>query len=245
MLRRVPETLHSAPVSDTQLTNDDRKFWMPLPRVTAWVASRIPPNARVLEVGPGRQPFSRATAFVDWLAHGAVSDDRLVRLDFQKEPLPFDDKAFDFVYCRHVLEDLYDPFHLCDEMSRVAKAGYIEVPSPGSEICRGIDGGSPRWRGYHHHRYFVWNHEGVLHFLTKYPLVEYLEFGGDQEIVRIMRQHPLLWNAYLPWEGEIKYRYLQHDIDYQITRNYHEFVATAVNQSLADTRRFASSIGVA
>ena len=127
----------------------------------------------------------------------------------------------------------------------MAKTGYIEVPSPASEICRGIDAGSPRWRGYHHHRYFVWNHGGVLHFLTKYPVVEYLDFGSDREIVQSMRQHPLLWNAYLPWEGEIKYKYLQHDIDYQITRNYREFVAAAASQSIAETRRFASSLGLA
>ena len=227
-------------MSETQLTDNDRKFWTPLQPVTEWVAAQIPPGAEVLEVGPGSAPFSRATTFVDWLTYGAVPDDRLVRLDFQREPLPFEDKAFDFVYCRHVLEDLYDPFHVCDEMSRVAKAGYIEVPSPMSEMCRGIDGtGSPHWRGYHHHRYFVWNHEGVLHFLTKYPMVEFIQLN-DREVVRIMREHPLCWNSYLLWTGEIKYKYFQHDIDFHVVRNYHEFVGRAVNQSLAETQRFAS-----
>ena len=123
-------------VSDSQLTESDRKFWGPLPKVVAWAASRIAPNAKVLEVGPGSQPFVRATTFVDWLAQGAVSDDRLVRLDFQRHPLPFADKAFDFVYCRHVLEDLYDPFHLCEEMSLECARGGGQGQAAVLTVCR-------------------------------------------------------------------------------------------------------------
>jgi ubiquinone/menaquinone biosynthesis C-methylase UbiE len=48
--------------------------------------------------------------------------------------LPYEDKEFDFVYCRHVLEDLIYPFRVIKEMQRVAKAGYIETPSPMAEL---------------------------------------------------------------------------------------------------------------
>jgi hypothetical protein len=90
-----------------------------------------------------------------------------------------------FVYCRHVLEDLYNPFLLLDEMSRVASSGYLETPSPLSEVCRGIDGGDNNlpWRGYQHHHSFVWSYNDEVCFAHKYPAVEYFH-GLEEEIVQ-------------------------------------------------------------
>ena len=45
------------------------------------------------------------------------------------EPWPFADDFFDFAVCTFTLEDVRDPIRVCEEMSRVAKAGYVEVPS--------------------------------------------------------------------------------------------------------------------
>lgn len=150
--------------------------------------------------------------------------------------MPFADKSWDFVYCRHVLEDLYDPFHLCDEMSRVAQAGYLETPSPLAEICRGIDGGSPPWRGYVHHRYFVWTRNGVLQFLSKYPAVEHLSLADETAAPRILRRNPVAWNTGLLWQGEIRHRHYQHGIDYNLNDGYRKIVVTGVNEGLAETR---------
>jgi hypothetical protein len=61
------------------------------------------------------------------------------KIDPISEKLPFADKEFDFVYSRHVLEDSWNPFALCEEMSRVGKSGYIETPSPIVELGRGVD----------------------------------------------------------------------------------------------------------
>ena len=49
-------------------------------------------------------------------------------LDLNVFPYPFPDKHFDFLICSHVLEHLVDPVRSCSEFSRIAKAGYIEVP---------------------------------------------------------------------------------------------------------------------
>lgn len=43
-------------------------------------------------------------------------------------PYPFGDKEFDFLICSHVLEHLEDPVRASREFSRIAKAGYLEVP---------------------------------------------------------------------------------------------------------------------
>lgn len=221
-----------------QLTKADRKFCTPDPRVVAWVAAQIPAGAKVLEIGPGARPCPRASHFVDWMAHKAIPADAFTKCDMQREPLPFADKSWDFVYCRHVLEDLYDPFHLCDEMSRIAMAGYLEVPSPLAEICRGIDGGSPAWRGYHHHRYIVWNERGVLNFLTKYPLIEHLEFPNEAGALRILRANPVTWNASLLWRGRIDWRFRQHGADYIIARDYRSMITAAINEGLVQARSF-------
>ena len=42
--------------------------------------------------------------------------------------MPFDDKVFDYAICSHVLEHVERPDAVIAELSRVAKAGYIEVP---------------------------------------------------------------------------------------------------------------------
>ena len=232
-------------MSDTRLTQADRKFWGPIPEVVAWVAAQIPAGARILEIGPGKQPFFRATHFVDWASHGILPEGALTRCDLQRDRLPFADKEWDFVYCRHVLEDLYDPFHLCDEISRIAKAGYIEVPSPLVEICRGVDGGSPPWRGYHHHRYFVWNKDGVLQFLSKYPAIEHMDFPQEAKVARILRGDPLAWNASLLWRDAIAYRYFQHGPDYNIIRDYQRAIVAAVNEGLAQAKSLGSLFATA
>ena len=49
--------------------------------------------------------------------------------------MPFKDKAFDFVVASHILEHMKDPGSFLNELSRVAKAGYIETPnSIGEEL---------------------------------------------------------------------------------------------------------------
>ena len=49
--------------------------------------------------------------------------------------MPFKDKAFDFVVASHILEHMKNPEQFLSELSRVAKAGYIETPnSIGEEL---------------------------------------------------------------------------------------------------------------
>src|SRR5258705_482929 len=120
------------------LTNDSKKFWHPDPKMIEWlVEKKIPKDASVLEIGPGTVPFRRANAYVDFVDIPELPN--LKKIDVATGNLPYDDKQFDFIYCRHVLEDSWNPFHLCDEMSRVGLAGYIETPSPMAELGRGVD----------------------------------------------------------------------------------------------------------
>ena len=221
------------------LTKQDNKFWRPLSDVVRWLANRLPDDARVLEIGPGQLPFWRAGMFVDNVNAADIPADRFIKCDVNFEPLPFADKSFDFVYCRHVLEDMVNPFMICSEMSRVAKAGYIETPSPFAELCRGIDGDAPPWRGYHHHRWIVWVGAGELRFVTKFPVVEYMDTANDTQIVSLLRSGPWYWNSYYLWEGQISQ---QRPLEFNMPGDYGSVLTGALHQSKAATDMFWQKI---
>ncbi len=72
------------------------------------------------------------------------------------------DDWFDFAICSHLLEDVRDPLTVCRELSRVAKRGYIEVPSRAREIYSKawlfhLRAGPGRMTeaGFYHHRWYV------------------------------------------------------------------------------------------
>lgn len=145
------------------------------------VESRLTPNARVLDIGAAREPFRRATHIVDMLSREEaratfgryfndppIPDSAWVKADVcDRAPLPFEDKFFDFVVCSHTLEDIRDPIQVCREMSRIAKAGYIECPSPLLELTSGVDRAGRTWTGYAHHRWIVSAVNGGLEFVMK------------------------------------------------------------------------------
>lgn len=217
-------------MSLTALTNADKKYWAPAEPIVQWLANGLPADAKVLEIGPGFVPFPRATMFVDYKDLPNIPADKKISVDLSVDPLPFADKSFDFVYCRHVLEDMYNPFLLLREMERVAKAGYIETPSPIAEMGRGVDGASPPFRGYHHHRFVIWVHEGELRFVSKYPIVEYFRLPED-ELTSWLREGPKTWNTHYLWTDKIKFKHHQNGPDFEVTRDYASMLKNAMDQS--------------
>jgi SAM-dependent methyltransferase len=60
---------------------------------------------------------------------GAAIDRRDPRLvEGDALAMPFADLAFDYAVASHVAEHVEDPAQLCRELSRVARAGYVETP---------------------------------------------------------------------------------------------------------------------
>ena len=200
------------------------KFWGPRPQVLSYAESLIGPGASVLEIGPGHLPFAKATCFVDCFDRAGLPGP-LHCVDVIRQPLPFPDKSIDFVYCRHVIEDLVYPDLLLSEMQRVGRAGYIETPSPAAELTREVDGGNPPYRGYVHHRWVVWLSEGKVHLVEKGNAIEHLDFAG-MESDRVL-DDPFLWNTYLFWEGSFEYKRLVHWVDYDLHSTYRDLLMTA------------------
>lgn len=145
----------------------------------------IADSAKVIDVGGGAAPFPRADYVIDAMPYaklGGGSDgniheklvgiprrfsaDRWIQTDLcDRRPWPVADKAFDFAVCSHLLEDIRDPIWVCSEMRRIAKAGYIEVPSRVVEQSKGVE--NPRHAGFYHHRWLIERNKDRLEFRHK------------------------------------------------------------------------------
>jgi Methyltransferase domain len=108
-------------------TDTDPRYYHAIPAIIDWLCKRIPAEARVLEIGPGLAPFPRADVFIDFDSAftNGIPTEKLVRCDLAHEPLPFEDKSFDFIYCRHVLEDMCNPALLLKEMNGVGSGATL------------------------------------------------------------------------------------------------------------------------
>lgn len=149
----------------------------------------LSPDALVLDVGGWACPLNRAQYVLDaepydsrgyYKTFGGApfqggerewfSRDTWVQRDIcAREPWPFADKQFDFVTCSHTLEDLRDPLWVCSELMRVAKAGYIEVPSRVCESTVGVE--RPKMAGLSHHRWLIDIDGDEIRFLPKYHMI--------------------------------------------------------------------------
>lgn len=131
------------------------------------VLKQISKSDVVLDIGGWAQPFNRANYVVDIMPYGTrgffghngpekefFSKKTWIVQDISgKKSLPFKDKEIDFVVCSHTLEDIRDPIHLCSEIIRVGKRGYIEVPSRILESTIGIE--NSHYPGHYHHRWLI------------------------------------------------------------------------------------------
>ena len=225
----------------SSLSESDPHYWVPLPFVVSYVERRIPKYGLVLEIGSGINNFERADISIDMVYSPNVPKERMILCDVAQEPLPFPDKKFDFVYCRHVLEDMYNPFLVLREMSRVGKAGYIETPSPLSELCRGIDVQSFPWRGYNHHRFIIWNARGELTFLSKYSVIEYVQLD-EPTLVEHLKGQSRYWNTHYLWRDKIRFKHIGDDPDFKMPDDYSKRLSIACEQSIEASDLFYNDI---
>jgi SAM-dependent methyltransferase len=102
----------------------------------------IRPQDRVLEIGPGSTPHSRANAFLELRFDSEL--DRVaqrggIEMDgnFSGRPVhyydgglfPFQDRQFDYVICSHVIEHVDNPAQFLQEVFRISGGrGYLEYP---------------------------------------------------------------------------------------------------------------------
>jgi hypothetical protein len=149
-----------------------------LPTSRERIESMLSPSDLVLDVGGWAKPLPRADWVIDLMPYetrglyGTLgeSPERFTRETWverdicDRDPWPFEDGHFDFAVCSHTLEDVRDPVWACSEIARVARAGYIEVPSRIEEQAFGVHG---PWVGWSHHRWLVELAPGAIEFVFK------------------------------------------------------------------------------
>ncbi|WP_322921827.1 class I SAM-dependent methyltransferase [Nocardioides renjunii] len=105
------------------------------------IAVPVPDDALVLDVGSGDKPSWRADVLLDRYTGAEFAAQRSGRaaarvsrplFDADAADMPFRDGAFDYAICSNLLEHVPDPAAVARELSRVARAGYIEVPEAAS-----------------------------------------------------------------------------------------------------------------
>jgi len=102
--------------------------------------TRIQPSHRVLEIGPGADPHPRSDVLLEMAFddpaeyekqfghHRPLQTEKQV-LFYDGITFPFEDGAFDYVICSHVLEHVPDVEHFLSEVFRVSTRGYFEYPT--------------------------------------------------------------------------------------------------------------------
>lgn len=113
-----------------------------------------------------------------------------------KELIDYVDKngMFDFCICSHTLEDLYYPFIAFEMMPKVAKQGWIAVPSMHREMGKGDRGQLSK--GYDHHR-FVYHPttDNKILAIAKMGHFEYRTYNIDQS--RQQDELQIFWNKHI------------------------------------------------
>jgi len=174
------------------------------------IANSLPDSYKVLDIGGAVAPFQRADYMVDivpfeeisWHQQRGVGTPRLTKSNHiqhdicSREPWPFEDKQFDFVFCSHVLEDIRDPLWVCSELIRVSKAGYIEIPSKLYEMTFGLE--AKKLSGASHHRWLIDVSDNKIRFTFKYFYI-HLPFINTNR--KKLDQHHDDMLLRIKWEG--------------------------------------------
>ncbi len=146
------------------------------------IESELPGDAVVLDIGGWAHPLSRADWVLDFMPYETrglygeadpsperfSADTWVVRDMCAKDPWPWRDDHFDFVVCSHTLEDVRDPVFVCEEIARVGRAGYIEVPTRAEDQTLGVQG---PWIGWGHHHWLCERTADGIEFVFKHGVI--------------------------------------------------------------------------
>ena len=241
-------------LNDTSNKCVEKFYWYPNAIVNNMVKDYCVKNnltEKVLEIGPGVVPFFLSTDFIG--CNEKIKN--YIDIDIDKDVFTYQDKIFDFIYCRHVLEDIQNPDFALKEIMRVSKgAVYIETPSPLIETMKNIDANelSYKYCGYIHHRYIVWSSikRNEIYFLPKYSCIldHYLQME-DYKAYNIVNNYPVYWNNYFIFNAENPPKVIMYKngVNFNIAckgkmmcEEYIDLVKKAINESIENTNYFVN-----
>jgi uncharacterized protein YbaR (Trm112 family) len=166
-----------------------------------------PKKGLVVDLGAGQSAFPRADAVVDkYVADDFERGHPLERVKplivADGQSLPFGDKALAYLIASHVLEHATDPERFAAEISRVARAGFVQLPSALAE----------RAFGWSFHPWLVDRDGDTLVFSPK-PVSDHSVVGPMHDLYTDSSLMRLLFVARrssfhhsLQWEGGLRVR---------------------------------------
>jgi hypothetical protein len=185
-----------------------------LPASAERILERLGGDDLVLDVGGWAAPFARADWVIDlmpWQTRGLYGEavpgtERFTEATWvewdicERRAWPFEDHRFDFAICSHTLEDVRDPIWVCSELSRVARAGYVEVPSRLEEQCLGVHG---PWVGWSHHHWLTDLVDGGLDFVFKPGVLHgRSDLHFPRGVARVLTPEERVLTLF--WEGSLR-----------------------------------------
>lgn len=228
------------------------RHWTPLSNVNECIKyyCQNKNHKNILEIGPGIIPFELSTNFIG--CNEKIKN--YVNIDIDKETFPYVINQFDFVYCRHVLEDIQNPDFAMNEILRISKSGgYIETPSPLIEITKNVDSSSfaSMYCGYIHHRYIVWSsiEKNEIYFLPKYScILDHVLNFKNNDTYDLINNNPIYWNNYFLFETPPKIIMYKNGVNFHTSGSvstmvdeYISLLNRAVNESIENTNYFLSN----
>ena len=190
--------------SGLKLLKDTRKAVSASRAEMAHHSPRPPADGLVLDVGAGHDPHPRCDVVVDKY----VEDDfeRNTKISVSKplvvgdgEALPFADGTFSYVIASHVLEHAIVPTQFAAEMSRVADAGFAQVPSAESELTF----------GWPFHPWLIDLDGDILQFRPRgdqkapYPELFHEAFNESELFLLWFTANRSRWHHTVHWENEL------------------------------------------
>jgi hypothetical protein len=196
-----------------------------LPQAAERIATTVGEEALVLQVGAGDEVLER----VDWVLddgpyepHGGARYTARTWVERDvcgREPWPFVDGRFDFAICT-VLHELRDPIGVCAELARVARAGYVEIPTLEAEL--GL--GTGRW---------ICDVSGAALVFVAKPHDPRVRVARRhvEDLLPSDRVHALFWDRALPARED------RPDLDALAERLRAKFEPTTVEVAVSEARR--------
>lgn len=204
-------------------TNERVLFWQAFNRVYA--EALMPEGTLVVDVGGGSDPHPGAHIIVDKFIednrhrmgqHDFLGSTKLVKVNPAGEEevstirftvvcgdimqLPFADKQVDFIIARHILEHVEDVQGAMAELSRVAKAGYIEMPTVSSEVLF-PQGEIHRWTFTIEHGQLVAH--SIVGYESPFKRMGHDLFANDKDFKKAWVDSYYHFHVCMIWKGQV------------------------------------------
>lgn len=145
------------------------------------------------------------------------NDKKFITCDVEKS-LPFEDKHFDFVVASHILEHVIDPANFLNQIMKIGKEGYIEIPTPLFDNL--IDGKTEPTNPYGHKWWITF--DDVEKCIIYNPKMDILKksvtIQENNQLMCFFRDSMI---TRLHWKNEINYKKGNSFYEYNDNRDLH------------------------